>query len=392
MIPQKELREIIETNKLPSSKPRKKYLKEITPWLKRREIIIIKGIRRCGKTHIMYQLMKTLPTGNVFYIDFDEYRFEPHLSVELLEEIIKLRDPTKQSYFFLDEIQRISGFEKWLRTYHNRDEKIHFIIGGSNISLLSPNLATVLTGRNITFEIYPLDYNEFQEFSNNNIDEYLKFGGFPEVVLAKDELTKRKLLQTYVEDIIFKDVIKKKETPNIDQIKSLVKFFLNNPGIRISANKLGKQLGIGKNTAQNYIELVKDTFLIFEVPYFSYSAKSKYIGAQASKYYCIDNGIHTITTTRENKGTLLENAVAIKLIQTNKELFYWQDVIEIDFVADGKAIQVTATKDIPLREIEAFKEFTKKHKKINKHIIINPEKEINEEGIKYIKMKDFLEK
>ena len=391
MISDNELKKIIKTFKIPSSKPRKKYFKKILPWLKRKEIIILKGIRRCGKTHIMYQLIETLPTDNVFYVDFDDFRFESHLSVDLLEQIIQLRDVTKSAYFFLDEIQRISGFEKWLRTYYNREENIHFIIGGSNISLLSPNLATVLTGRNVTFEIYPLDYDEFQEFSDKGLNEYLKFGGFPEVVLAKDELTKRLLLQTYVEDIIFKDVLKKKEMLHVDQITSLVKFFLNNPGIRISANKLGKQLGISKNTAQRYINLVKDTFLIFEVPYFSQSAKTKYIGAQASKYYPVDTGIYTITTTRENKGTLLENAVAIKLLQTKKDVFYWQDVVEIDFIAGKDAIQVTATKSIPRRELVAFVKFKKKHKQITKYILVNPEKEGQEEGIFFVKTKDFLQ-
>lgn len=391
MLSRKELKGIIESTKIPDSKPRKKYLKEITPWLKRREIIILKGIRRCGKTHLMYQLMNSLPKENVFYIDFDEFRFEEFLSVDLLEEIIKLRDPTKPAYFFLDEIQRVKGFEKWLRTYHNREENIHFIIGGSNISLLSPNLATVLTGRNVTFEIYPLDYKEFQEFSDKGIEEYLRFGGFPEVVLTKDETTKRKLLQTYVNDITFKDILKKKELINVDQVKALIKFFLNNPGIRISANKLGKQLGIGKNTAQNYIELVKDTFLIFEVPYFSYSAKTKYIGAQAPKYYCVDNGLHTITTTKNNEGILLENAVAIKLLQTDKEIYYWQNGVEIDFVNENKAIQVTATKKIPQRETNAFEEFKKAHKKITKHILISPGKEGKEEGIMFVRTEEFLE-
>lgn len=392
MLSKKELKEIIESTKIPDSKPRKKYLKEITPWLKRREIIILKGIRRCGKTNIMFQLIKTLPKENVFYVDFDEFRFEEFLSVDLLEEIIKLRDTTKPAYFFLDEIQRIIGFEKWLRTYHNREEKIHFIIGGSNISLLSPNLATVLTGRNVTFEIYPLDYKEYQEFSDKGIEEYLRFGGFPEVVLTEDESTKRKLLQTYVNDITFKDVLKKKERINVEQVKALIKFFLNNPGIRISANKLGKQLGIGKNTAQNYIELVKDTFLIFEVPYFSYSAKTKYIGAQAPKYYCVDNGIHTITTTKNNKGILLENAVAIKLLQTDKEIYYWQNGVEIDFVNEKQAIQVTATTKIPQREIDAFSEFKKAHKRITKHILISEEKTGKEKGINFETVEDFLEK
>ena len=391
MILTDELQKIIKSTKILESIPRKKYLKEIKPFLERKEIIILKGIRRCGKTHIMHQIMKLLPRKNVFYINFEDYRFNNSLEIKLLEKIMSLRDKSKPVYFFLDEIQRIKGFEKWLRTYYDREEKIKFIIGGSNISLLSPKLSTVLTGRNITFEIYPLDYKEFQNFSKSSFEEFLQFGGFPEVVLAKDEFTKRKILEQYVEDIITKDILEKYELTNITQIKALLKFFLNNPGIKISANKLGKQLNISKNSAQKYVDYIKDTFLIFEVPYFSYSAKTKYIGAHASKYYCIDNGIYAITTTRENKGILLENAVAIKLLQTSKELFYWQDLVEIDFVADEKAIQVTSTEKIPSRELDAFLEFKKKHKKITKHILISPKKEGKEENIKFIKVKDFLE-
>ena len=391
MIKTEDLKKIIESTKILDSKNRTKYISEIKPWLNRKEIIILKGIRRCGKTHIMHQLIKTLPEKNTFYINFDDFRLDQYLQIELLEKIMELRDKSKPVYFFLDEIQRIKGFEKWLRTYYDREEKIKFIIGGSNISLLAPELSTVLTGRNITFEIYPLDYKEFIQFTNESIEEYIKFGGFPEIVLEKNETTKRKLLEQYVDDIVTKDILEKHKLTNSTQIKALVKFFLNNPGIKISANKLGKQLGISKNSAQKYIEYIKDTFLIFEVPYFSYSAKTKYIGAQAPKYYCIDNGIHTITTTRENKGTLLENTIAIKLLQTNKEIFYWQDLVEIDFIADNKAIQVTATKEIPKRETEAFLEFKKKHKKITKHILINPEKEGNKDGIKFVKIKKFLE-
>lgn len=127
------------------------------------------------------------------------------------------------------------------------------------------------------------------------------------------------------------------------------------------------------------------------MPYFSYSAKTKYIGAQAPKYYCADNGLHTITTTKNNKGTLLENASAIRLKEQSKELFYWQEGVEIDFVADKKAIQITASKDIPQREIHAFGEFKKKHKKITKHILISEKKEGKENNITYIPIKEFFE-
>jgi hypothetical protein len=134
----------------------------------------------------MYQLIKELPKENTFYVNFDDFRLDPYLSVELLELILSMRDTSKRAYFFLDEIQRIRGFEKWLRTYYDQELDIKFIISGSNISLLSPDLATVLTGRNITFRIYPLSYAEFKKFSKESLEKYLEFGGFPEVVLEKD--------------------------------------------------------------------------------------------------------------------------------------------------------------------------------------------------------------
>ncbi len=390
MISLDELQKIVSSTKIVDSIPRTKYLKQIVPWLNKKEILILKGIRRCGKTHIMHQLIKELPENNVFYINFDDFRLDAYLEVGLLEKIMELRDPTRPVYFFLDEIQRIKGFEKWLRTYYDREEDIKFIIGGSNISLLSPHLSTVLTGRNITFEIYPLDFVEFQTFSNEPLESYLRFGGFPEVVLADDETTKRRRLEQYVDDIVTKDILEKHELSNPTQLKALLKFFLNNPGVKISANKLGKQLDIHKDTAQKYIDYIKDTFLIFEVPYFSYSAKTKYVGAHAPKYYCIDNGIHTITSTKENKGILLENATAIKLRETSKELFYWQDLVEIVFVVDETAIQVTATKHIPQRELNAFKEFTKVHKRIKNHLLINEEIEGMEDSVQFIAAKNFL--
>ena len=389
MISKGELTEILKSTKILDSKPRTEYVKEISSWFKRKEIIIIKGIRRCGKTHIMHQLIKKLPKINTFYFNFDDFRFDSYLTIELLETIMSLRDQTKPAYFFLDEIQRIKGFEKWLRTYYDKEEDIKFIIGGSNISLLTPNLSTVLTGRNITFEIYPLNFKEFKTFTEDSFETYLEFGGFPEVVLEKDEIKKRRLMEQYVTDIITKDIIDKYPVGNVIQLKALATFFLNNPGILISANKLGKQLDIHKDTAQKYIEYIKDTFLIFEVPYFSYSAKTKYIGNHASKYYCRDNGFHTITTTRKNIGTLYENLVAIYLKQNNKELFYWKDLVEIDFIVNKTAIQVTATKEIPKRELEPFIKFNKRFKGF-KSVLLNLKKEGIFEGIKYIELKSFF--
>ena len=389
MITKKELQEIILRKKYPESKPRLGYVKKILSWMQRKEVVIIKGVRRSGKTHIMYQLINELPKENTFYINFDDFRFDPFLTVELLEEIINLRNPSKKAYFFLDEIQRIIGFEKWLRTYYDKELNVKFIIGGSNISLLSPEMGTVLTGRNITFNIYPLSYGEFKDFSSDSFETYLRFGGFPEIVLEKDETKKKELLEQYVSDIISRDILNKYNLDNPKQLTSLIKFFMANPGVRISANKLGSQLGINKDTAQKYISYIIDSFLIFEVPFFSYSAKTKYVASRSSKYYVIDNGLHTISSLKKNESKLFENAAAIHLHSQNKEIMYWLDETEIDFIYDKSALQVTAIDKIPTREITSFGLFEKRHKGFKK-ILVCPSRKEKNDGIDIIPIKEFL--
>jgi uncharacterized protein len=388
MLEKEELLEIIN-KKYPSSITRLQYIKKICSWMERKEIIIIKGIRRSGKSHIMYQLIKRLNNDNTFYINFDDFRFDKFLNTDLLEAIINLRNKSKKSYFFFDEIQRIKGFEKWLRTYYDKEDNIKFIVGGSNISLMSPDMGTVLTGRNITFTVYPLSFSEFKSFSKEGFDSYLEFGGFPEVVLEKDEVKKRELLEQYISDIISRDIISKYNLDNPRQLTALIKFFLSNPGTRISANKLGSQLGIDRTTAKKYLSYVMDTFLIFEVPYFSYSAKTRYIGSRSSKYYVIDNGFNTVSTIRKNKSLLFENLIALELIHQKKEIMYWLDNVEIDFVFDKTAIQVTAIDNIPKREFTAFDEFEKKHKNFKK-IIITPTTNKKADKIKLISIEEFV--
>lgn len=386
MVSLKELKQIGK-REVPASKERKHYIDRISPWLKKKEIIIIKGIRRSGKTHIMYQLMKKIPKKDVFYFNFEDYIFENLRDTKLLDKIISLRKSERKTYFFFDEIQQVKGFERWLRTWYDKEMPIQFIIGGSNISLLTPHLATVLTGRNITFTVKPLSWNEAKEFTNTSFNAYLAYGGFPEILLEKNEGRKKEQLQQYIHDIIIKDILFKHTAENTRLIESMAHYFISNPGVKISANKLGSQLGVSKETAQKYLEIIKDTFLIFEVPYFSYSAKTKYIGNRASKYYVVDNGFITAISIKENKGILYENLVAVHLHsrEINEKVCYWHDVVEIDFVYRDKAIQVTSTNNIPRRELGAFDIFSKRYKKF-KHILITPKSSKDSFGLQ-----EFLE-
>ena len=138
------------------------------------------------------------------YVNFDDYRFLQYLDISLLEEVLK--EFEDYDYYFFDEIQKIKGFESWLRTYYDIKSHKKFIISGSNISLFAPSLATVLTGRNITFEIFPFSYHEIKDKKLATFQEYLLYGGFPEVVLEKDVEKKKQLLLQYFNDILLRDI------------------------------------------------------------------------------------------------------------------------------------------------------------------------------------------
>src|SRR3989344_175994 len=239
------MQEIIESVAITEFKSsgilREEYLNKIEPWLSRPEIIIIKGIRRCGKSTILRQIATRAKKKSV-YINFDDYRFLKHLDISLLEEVLK--EFPDYDYYFFDEIQKIKGFESWLRTYYDIQSHKKFIISGSNISLFAPSLATVLTGRNITFEIFPFSYSEMQNKKLGNFQEYLLYGGFPEVVLEKDIEKKKMLLLQYFNDILLRDIFERYSIVATQQFKALAQYIISNTGLKISPNKLAKELGI----------------------------------------------------------------------------------------------------------------------------------------------------
>ena len=370
MLTDDEIKDIIDSYKLEETIPRKQYTNEIFKYFDRKEIIVLKGIRRCGKSTIMKQLMSQIGVRRSAYINLDDYRFLENRSVELLEKILKIYGDDEKIYLFLDEIQNIPSFESWLRTHYDMGTNVKFIVSGSNSTIMTKEMGTLLTGRCINFEIKPLDYSEFLTFSGEDIDGYLRFGGFPEVVLEKDEEKKKKLLLSYFDTIVDKDIIQKHDVVNHRQLKEMLKFLILNPGIRISANKLSKQLGISINTVKTYLSMAQDAYLIFEVPFFSYSAKTKFIGSRISKYYSIDNGFFQLFSTRYEISKLFENSVALHFFPSRSELYYWSGDNEVDFVFKDLALNVVSSKKIPQREFRGLEEIP--FKQIERKIIISP--------------------
>lgn len=372
MLSKSEIQTIIDDYKTPlKTVPRSLYVDKILDYLSRKEVLILKGIRRCGKSTIMRQVLSKIENG--VYINLDDYRFFNHKSIELLEKILNMHLSDKKLYLFLDEIQTIPNFESWLRTHYDKESNVKFIVSGSNSTLMSKDLATLMTGRTITFEIMPLNFKEFQYFSKGDLQEYLEFGGFPEIVLEKNLEKKRELLSNYFNTIVEKDIILKFGVQQDKQLKEMLKYLLGNPGIRISANKLSKQLGLSINTVKSYLSLAEEVYLLFEVPFFSYSAKTKFIGARVSKYYCIDNGFTKIFTTRFEKSKAYENSVALYFFKERENLYYWMNKNEVDFIINNQAINVVASKNIPKREFLGLEEIKNEFKLIKKSILINEE-------------------
>ena len=344
--------------------------KDIAPLLNQREIIIITGVRRGGKSSLMRLISNDLIEkydilqDNILYLNFEDERFT-YFDINDFEQVyeifLELYHPVGRKYFFLDEIQNVKGWEKWLnRLYEFEDLKI--FVTGSNATLLSSEIATALTGRNRQLIVYPFSFNEFLSLRSYSItekdfylrekrieikrlfDEYLKLGGFPEVLKISDNT----LLEQYLKDIIYRDVIARYSIRNIKEIKELILYLASNIGTIQSYNNLREMINVKSlNTIKNYLEMLENVFLFFKIDLFSFSVKKQIYNP--SKIYSVDSALSNAIAFKfsENMGHIYENIVFIELQRKNKEVFYWKSKRgrEVDFVIKSglkidEAIQV----------------------------------------------------
>jgi predicted AAA+ superfamily ATPase len=384
--------------KLDEGTKRPAYIKKIISYIDRKEILVLKGIRRCGKSTIIKQIISELikrgvNNKQILYLNLEDYGFANNLNLDLfdviLKEYLEYSKNKSKIYFFIDEIQKMPSWEKWIRTKYDLGENIKFIVTGSSAHLLSKELSTLLTGRNISFTIMPLSFNEFCIFKKNgNLNEYMKYGGFPEVVLEDSEEKKSILLQQYIEDIIYKDIIDRHSIRNANQLISLARYLISSSGSKVSVNKLSKVFGIAKDTISLYISYMVNAYLLFEVNYFSFSAKIRHEVSKLPKLYAADNGLITVSNIKytQEKGRQFENTVLIKLFERYSQINYWGELTsEVDFIVSKTAINVTSTDSIPKREFTGLEDFKNKHENFSSLIITSS---IKKEGI--IPIIDFL--
>ena len=312
--------------------------------IKTENIVIITGIRRCGKSTLL-QYFRKLHKENHYYLNFDDERLLDFVIGDfqmMMEIFIELFNEESVCYF--DEIQNIYGWERFVRRLYDQGYKI--FITGSNAKMLSQEMGTHLTGRHIKLELYPFSFQEFATFKkldidtnnvttvkkvklNKLIEEYVEIGGFPQYI--KEEIIE--YLQSLYENILYKDIIVRYKLPSEHAIKQLAFHFASNIGKEITYNALRKLLQLGStNTISDYCQYFENCYLFFLVKRFNYSLKVQ--SASPKKVYAIDTGMARAIGFRSShdNGRMLENIVFIELKRRNFEVYYHREKKECDFV------------------------------------------------------------
>lgn len=303
--------------------------------------VILSGVRRCGKSTLLRQIMAT--NASSYYFNFEDPRatsFELN-DFQKLNEIFREEYGEADNYFF-DEIQNVEKWELFVRTM--LDKKKHFLITGSNASLMSKELGTRLTGRHLKQELFPFSFCEFLTFSSRkkeaqSFGEYMRKGGFPEFL----KYGRSEILQELFNDIIMRDIVVRHKLRSPKVIKEMALFLISNVGVEFSYNNLAKTFNLGStNSAIAFISYLEDSYLLFTVSKFDYSLKKQAVNPK--KAYLIDNGLAEVNSVSfsENKGRMFENCVFLELRRTGKEIYYFREKKECDFLIKEKNMIVKA--------------------------------------------------
>lgn len=370
-------------------------------YLNNEEIIIISGVRRCGKSVLLQQIRDRLPQKDYFF-NFDDDRLS-NFTVEnfqqLYEVFIELYG--EQNYFYFDEIQNIAGWEHFAKRLYNSGKKV--FITGSNARMLSKELGTYLTGCYIAIELYPFSFSEFLDFREQQhllgdisgtiargeiqsaFNDYLKQGGFPIYLRSEDGI----VLKTLYDNILYKDVMVRNQIVNERKVKELVYYTVSNIGKPLTYTSLAKVIGVkNPTTVKNYLEYIENTYLLFSLSKLDYSVKAQL--RNPKKVYAIDNALVSRLGFHFSgeEGRLLENMVYIELRRRGGEIFYHNSgSAECDFVVrDGfrvvQAIQacyLLGSSDTREREIRGIQDAMDTYQLLEGTIITNT----HEEELKY---------
>ena len=331
---------------------RERYLKLIRPFYDQELIKVLVGIRRSGKSVILKQIMdelreKNIENNHIIYINFEDYDYEEYTNPKKLNNYVKAKIIDNDKYYiFFDEIQNVENWEKVVNSLRATKNTSIFITG-SNSDLLSSDLATHIAGRYVSFKITPFTFDEVCKLLNitderdieNAFQDYIKWGGMPQLFMQKDEMSKKTYLNDIYDSIVIKDIVKRFNIKDIDLLNRIVTYVLTTPSQIFSPDSLKKYMqsesrNISLETLYNYLDYIVRSNLISKVE--RYDVRGKRILTGKYKYYLTDLGFTNILNEgkKEQLGAYLENIVYNELVARGYKVNIGTlENGEIDFIA-----------------------------------------------------------
>ena len=334
--------------------------------LSNRIALVIQGVRRCGKSTLMAQLIGRygLEPRDCLFVNFEDPRLAGSLTFEMLEALCRAfgesRPDAAALTVFLDEIQWVTGWERWLCAKLERPSRFQFVVSGSNAHLLSGEMASVLTGRHITVELFPFDFAEFRRVHpQGTLSDYLRFGGFPEPFIGGE---RDRLLQQYFIDILQRDVRERVGARSSLSLRQIVQMVFESAGSELSLRRIAAASGVAVETVAAYLEACEQAYMVFPCPWFAFSERKRL--HRNRKYYPVDTALRRVSVTRAGRdaGKALECATFVELRRRCGEVFYWRVGGEVDFVVQTEngpiPVQVTLNEatERHWRSLDAFHE------------------------------------
>lgn len=393
---------------------RKFYLEKIVKLIDTEDIKVITGVRRCGKTVLLKQIIDELEnrgiaSENIIYMSFESSKYKNIRNDDDLDEFIfsKTNNLNGKIYLLFDEIQKVKNWEVSLNSYRV-DLECDIYITGSNSQLLSGELATLISGRYISINMLPFSFKELIQYHDEmheNIDEiklfeqYLSYGGFPGLLNYENE-EKEKYLYDLYSTIVLNDILYKNKVKDLDLLERLMEFMISNIGQLFSANSISKYIKnenrkTTPHTIINYMDYARNAFIFYRIKRENIKQKRKLL--ISDKYYLVDSGFYFIFngSTQRNWGQLLENIVFLELIRQGYSITIGkiQD-LEVDFVCRKanqiKYIQVSQSiLDENTRKRE-FKSLEKISDSYPKYVISMDSFDFSANGIIHLNIIDFL--
>jgi predicted AAA+ superfamily ATPase len=353
-----ELKRIILENQ--ERMPFRLFARRIETLRTTRQIHAIIGPRRVGKTFFLYQIINELLENDVakeaiLFVNFEDERLAG-LSAERLGVVLEAyyelfpERARKEVHIFLDEVQVVPGWERFVARLFE-EKRYRLTVTGSSSKLLSREIATSLRGRSVATHIYPLSFAEFAAYRGLRVSEqtafsrdrfravkllesYLAWGGFFEVQDASDDAERRRIVTTYLDLVVYKDLVERYSVKNLAAMKALIRYFVTNATRKASLTKLARTLGAGpvsKNTILQYTSFLEDANVLYACAKFSYKLRQ---GNTLSKFYLADPSFKTVAGANfsADRGLFFENAVYMELRRRGFEVFFFEEKAECDFI------------------------------------------------------------